>query len=176
MKNCRASRSNVSGRINGACERPSEPYLEGVGVLGGSNDAEPFTHLVLLEELLGQVLEVALRERNRRGDREFASTWREQSRSVRGARRRESEIEEITLAGELDVLAELTGLSLDLDVVYEELLVSGGIEDLVVGGSRVVDEELLGGSLGDRLLLQLCTRKRAEFMTRGELAHPSTAY
>jgi len=40
-------------------------------------------------------------------------------------------------------------------VVYEELLVSGSIEDLVVGGTRVVNEELLGSGLDDRLLLQL---------------------
>jgi len=106
--------------------------LEGVGVLGGSDNTEPFTHLVLLEELLGEVLEVTLREGDGRSDRKFAGTF----------------------TGELDVLTELTSLSLDLDVVYEELLVGGSIEDLVVGGSRVVDEELLGGSLDDRLLLQ----------------------
>ena len=33
-----------------------------VGVLGRSNDADPVPELVLLQELLGEVLEVALRD------------------------------------------------------------------------------------------------------------------
>ena len=63
-------------------------------------------HEVLLEELLGEVLEVPLGEGDARGDRELARA--------------------LTL--ELDVLAELAGLALDLDVVDEELLVRSGVE------------------------------------------------
>jgi hypothetical protein len=62
------------------------------------------THL--LQELLGEVLEVPLREGDGRGDRELAGS--------------------LTL--ELDVLAELAGLALDLDVVHQELLVRGSVE------------------------------------------------
>lgn len=77
-------------------------------------DVEP-TH-VLLEESLRKVLEVTLGEGDRRGDGELSGN----------------------IGRDLDVLAELAGLALDLDVVDEELLVRSGVEDLVVGGSRVV--------------------------------------
>ena len=77
-------------------------------------DVEP-TH-VLLEESLRKVLEVTLGEGDRRGDGELSGD----------------------VGRDLDVLAELAGLALDLDVVDEELLVRSGVEDLVVGGSRIV--------------------------------------
>jgi hypothetical protein len=76
-----------------------------------------------------------------------------------------------TDTGDLDILTELAGLSLDLDGVDEELLEGGSVElthekitssvhapitsilidpthDLVVGGSREVDDEGLGSGLG----------------------------
>jgi hypothetical protein len=84
----RSRRQRGNGRSRGEQERREERA----------------THL--LQELLGEVLEVALREGNGRGDRELASS----------------------LALELDVLAELAGLALDLDVVHQELLVSGSVE------------------------------------------------
>ena len=39
----------------------------------------------------------------------------------------------------------MTGLSLDLDTVVQELLVTSGIEDLVTSGDGVVHDELVGG-------------------------------
>ena len=53
----------------------------------------------------------------------------------------------ITLLGDLDDLAEVTGAALDLDAVVEELLESLDVEDLVVDGLRAVDDELLGDLL-----------------------------
>lgn len=41
-----------------------------------------------------------------------------------------------------DVVAQVVGAALDLDAVLEELLESGHVEDLVVGGLRSVDDEL----------------------------------
>lgn len=43
-----------------------------------------------------------------------------------------------------DVVTQLTGLSLDLDSVVEVLLVTGSVKDLVGGGDREVDNELVG--------------------------------
>jgi hypothetical protein len=50
--------------------------------------------------------------------------------------------------GDHDVLTEVTDTALDLDAVVEELLEGRDIEDLVAGGLRSVDNELLGNLLG----------------------------
>lgn len=58
--------------------------------------------------------------------------------------------------GDLDGLAEVADAALNLDLLGEELLESGDVEDLVAGGLRSVDNELLGdlGALAlGRLLL-----------------------
>ena len=80
----------------------------------------------------------------------------------------------LTRSGDGDIVTELSGLTLDLDVVYEELFESGGVElseckmwlksewsccveresrayDLVISGLGEVDDEGRGGSLGDFL-------------------------
>jgi hypothetical protein len=44
---------------------------------------------------------------------------------------------------DLDGVAKVSGTALDLDAVVEELLESGGVEDLVVDGLRAVDDVLL---------------------------------
>ena len=55
---------------------------------------------------------------------------------------------------DLDVLAKLASLALDLDTVVQELLESRAIEDTVTRGTGVVDNKLvlstssLGGGLG----------------------------
>jgi hypothetical protein len=53
----------------------------------------------------------------------------------------------ITLLGDLDNVAKVTGAALDLDAVVQELLESLDVEDLVVDGLRAVDDELLGDLL-----------------------------
>lgn len=42
-----------------------------------------------------------------------------------------------------DGVTEVTDAAIDLDLVLEELLEGGGIEDLVAGGLRSVDDELI---------------------------------
>lgn len=106
--------------------------LELVNTAGGGNDAEPVTELLLLEELLGQVLEVAAGEVVVGNDLDLA----------------------LTLLLDDDVVAEVVGAALNLDAVLEELLEGRDIENLVGGGLRSVDDELLGLLLGlARLLL-----------------------
>jgi len=96
-----------------------------VDALGGGNDAEPVTELLLLEELLGEVLQVAARELLVRNDLDLA----------------------IALLADLDGITKVTGAALNLDAVVQELLESLDVEDLVVDGLRAVDDELLGDLL-----------------------------
>lgn len=106
--------------------------LELVDAARGGDDAEPVAELLLLEELLGQVLEVAAREVVVGNDLDLA----------------------LALLLDDDVVAEVVGAALDLDALLEELLERGDVEDLVGGGLRSVDDELLGLLLGlARLLL-----------------------
>lgn len=110
-----------------------------VDTLGGGNNTEPVTELLLLEELLGKVLEVTTRKLLVGNDLDLY----------------------LALLADLDVITEVTGAALDLDAVVEELLESLDVEDLVVDGLRAVDDELLrhllvllggGAALGGRHL------------------------
>jgi hypothetical protein len=113
--------------------------LELVNTAGGGDDAEPVTELLLLEELLGavyiisenvdtqdpcernvQVLQVAARELVVGNDLDLA----------------------IGRGGDDNVVAEVVGAAVNLDVVLEELLEGGDVEDLVAGRLRSVDDEL----------------------------------
>jgi len=97
-----------------------------VDTLGGGDDAEPVTELLLLEVLLGEVLQVAAGEGDVSNNLDLA----------------------IAGLGDDNVLTEVTDTALDLDAVVEELLEGGDIEDLVASGLRSVDNELLGNLLG----------------------------
>lgn len=48
----------------------------------------------------------------------------------------------ITDLGDLDGLAQVADAAVDLDLLVQELLEGGNIEDLVAGGLRGVDDEL----------------------------------
>lgn len=48
----------------------------------------------------------------------------------------------LTLLGDLDGLAEVADTTLNLDLLVQELLEAGDIEDLVARGLRSVDDEL----------------------------------
>lgn len=87
--------------------------------LGRGNHTEPVTELSTLQELLGEVLEVALREGDRGLDPDLA----------------------LALARDLHDIAELAGLAVDLDAVVQELLERVGVEHTVAGGAREVNEE-----------------------------------
>lgn len=118
--------------------------LELVHSLRGGDDTEPVTELHLLQEFLGpkraddhgqcyvpvqwferdgwflQVLEVPARELVVGNDLDLA----------------------ITDLGDLDGLAQVADTAVDLDLLVQELLEGGNIEDLVAGGLRGVDDEL----------------------------------
>lgn len=122
--------------------------LELVHSLRGGDDAEPVTELHLLQELLGpsvrkitvsispqtypfpqaletdgcslQVLEVPAGQLVVGDDLDLA----------------------VTNLGDLDGLAQVADAALDLDLLVQELLEGGDIEDLVAGGLRGVDDEL----------------------------------
>lgn len=97
-----------------------------VDTLGGGNNAQPVTELLLLEVLLGQVLEVATREGDVSDNLDLA----------------------LTNLGDDNIVTEVADTALDLDAVVEKLLKGGDIEDLVARGLRSVDDVLLGDLLG----------------------------
>jgi hypothetical protein len=68
------------------------------------------------------------------------------SRSTRGQARH-------TLLGNLDIVAHLASLASDLDTVVQKLFKRGGVKDIVGGGDRVVDVELVEGLAGGNALL-----------------------
>lgn len=91
-----------------------------VDTLGGGDDAEPVTELLLLEELLCQVLEVATGELLVGDDLDLA----------------------VVEVSDGDALAEVTGKTVNLDAGLEEGGEGRRVEDLVVGGLGSVDDEL----------------------------------
>jgi hypothetical protein len=99
-----------------------------VGVLAGRDDVQEITQLLLLEVLLGQVLQVSL-----------------------GKGKLSLDVDLGLLAGDDDLGTEVASLVVDLDAVVEELLEGDGVEDLVLNGVAAVNGEL-GDSLLDRLL------------------------
>lgn len=111
-----------------------------VDTLGGGDDTEPVTELLLLEELLGtvkaisicgnvivggcniQVLEVTTRELLVSDNLDLA----------------------LTDLGDGNNVTKVSGAAVNLDLVLEELLEGGDVEDLVRRWLGSVDDELLG--------------------------------
>lgn len=116
-----------------------------VHTLGGGDDTEPVTELLLLEELLGAVLplvHVLLKfQEDARSDRLNIQVLQVAAREL--LVRNDLDLA-VALLGDLDDIAEVAGAALNLDAVVEELLESLDVEDLVVDGLRAVDDELLG--------------------------------
>ncbi len=106
-----------------------------IGVLVGGNDVQEITKLLLLQVLLGEVLQVSLRERK------FSSN-----------------VNLGLLAGDLDLGTKVTSLAVDLDAIMKELLEGGSIENLILNRITTINSEL-GNSLLGRLLGNLL-RKR----------------
>lgn len=74
----------------------------------------------------------------------------------------------ITDLGDLDSLAQVADTALDLDLLVQELLESGDIEDLVAGGLRGVDDELEEGNCGQRCArLWEAIRRNAAYLLGG---------
>lgn len=106
--------------------------LELVDALGGRHDAQPVAQLHLLEELLGQVLKVAAGQ---------VVVGNNLNLAVAGLR-------------DGNGLAQVADAAVNLDAVGKVLLEGGDVENLVAGGLRGVDDELLGrlGGLAGLLL------------------------
>lgn len=99
-----------------------------VGVLAVGDNVQEITKLGLLQELLGQVLQVSLRERKLGSDTDLG-----------------------LVRGDFDLAAKLTGLAVDLDAVMEELVEGIDIENLIINRLRAVDGELGNGLLSGLL-------------------------
>lgn len=102
---------------------------EGEGVLGRGDDAHEAAADVLLEVLLGEVLDVWRGAGERRGRQSSGRVGTRRGQGTRtalgeGDRRGDGELGRLTL--ERDELAELAGLAVDLDAVVEVLLELGG--------------------------------------------------
>jgi hypothetical protein len=61
----------------------------------------------------------------------------------RSAGQSKSVVRHPTFACYLDIVAELTSLTIDLGAIVQEFFKVSTIEDTVSGGSRVVDDELV---------------------------------
>lgn len=96
-----------------------------VSIVRSRDDTQKVLELVLLQVLLGEVLEVTLGEWDLRGQDELG-----------------------TLTLDRDVVTQLTGLAIDLDTVVQELFVTGSVKHVVRGRDGKVDDKLVGGSLG----------------------------
>ena len=82
---------------------------------------EPVTKRLRLQELLAEVLQVALAE--------LAIS----SHSDLG----------LAILGDGDLVAEVAGLAINLDALQKELLEASDIHDAVIDGGSAVDEELV---------------------------------
>lgn len=69
----------------------------------------------------------------------------------------------ISLLGDLDVVAEVSGAALNLDAVVQELLEGLDVKDLVVHRLRAVDDEL--SIIVSRALFQDCSQVNMESHT-----------
>lgn len=118
---------------------------ESVDTLGGGDNTEPVTELVLLQELLGAVacaLVSLFIHKFARGAR-FRNNVQVLEVATRELSVGDNDDLALTLLGDGDDIAEVTGAALDLDLVVKELLESGNIEDLVGGRLAAVDHELV---------------------------------
>lgn len=97
--------------------------LDNIGLLIRADDPQPVPQLMLLQELLGQVLQVAL------GNLSIS--------------RLEDNLVGITGDGDSG-LSEIVGTAVDLDAVGKVLLKRRHVENLVGDGSRAVNDELAG--------------------------------
>jgi len=92
-----------------------------VVVFCGCDNTNPVTEGVLLQELLREIFEVPLGEGDVGGDGDA----------------------HIAVAGDLDIVTELTGLSLYLDTIMEVLLEGSTVEDTVTSRTGVINDELV---------------------------------
>ncbi len=129
-----------------------------VNTLGGGDDTEPVTELLLLEELLGTERMLVMRSVVMGHGHATPRRWYIQILEVSARELLVSDNLDLALANlrDLDDVTKVTGAAVNLDLVLEELLESGDVEDLVRRWLGSVDDELLGdlGLLALGVLLQ----------------------
>ena len=99
-----------------------------VSALGGSDNVQEISQLLLLKILLGQVFQVSLGKRSLSVDNDLG-----------------------LISADGHLTSQLTGLAVNLNSVVKELLERGRVQDLILHGSRAVNGELRNGLLA-RLL------------------------
>ena len=99
-----------------------------VGVLRRGDDVKEITELLLLQVLLGEVLEISL-----------------------GERKLGSDVNLGLVTGDGNLLTEVAGLAVDLDSIVEELLEGRNIEYFVLNRGGTIDGELGNGLLAGLL-------------------------
>ena len=114
-------------------------------VLGGGNNTEELTDLLLLEVLLGEVLEVSLGEVDHGGDNDG-----------------------VLVLGDGDLVSEVSSLSLDLDSLGKEGLEVSENDNVVLNWLLEVDGELAGWLLD---LASLASLGGGSFLGGGSLGH-----
>lgn len=98
-----------------------------IGSLSGGNDVQEFSQTVFLEVLLGQILQISLWECDIGWDGDLAG-----------------------ISGNVDLLAQVTNLSVDFYSGFQKLSEVAGVEDLIfdwlgaIDGEGVADFLLLG--------------------------------
>ena len=114
-----------------------------VDTLGGGDDTEPVTEMLLLEELLGTGTESVCA--SRQWPRQPVGVYSQVLEVSSGELLVSDDLDlALTLLGDLDNVAEVSDTAVNLDLVLEELLESGDVEDLVRRRLGGVDDELLG--------------------------------
>lgn len=91
-----------------------------VDVLRGSDNTKPVSERVLLQESLGEVLDVLAGELGVRDNLDL-----------------------VAISGHLNSVTEVASSVVDLDVFNKELLEGGHVDDFIVGVGRSVNDELL---------------------------------
>ena len=105
---------------------------------------------LLLQELLGEVLEVALRERNSSSHSDLLVSYNPHPNQRSRFKYIQYQYVLRTLTVNLDLVTKLAGLAINLDTVVEVLLKRGAVEKTVACGAGKVDDmfRLDGGLRG----------------------------
>jgi hypothetical protein len=117
-----------------------------VNTLGGGDNSEPVSQLLFLEELLRPIQSISsaftpsIYTFPRNEDMiEYSQVLEISARELRVRNNLDLSIANL---GDLDGISEVSDTAINLDLVLEELLEGGDVEDLVACGLRGIDDEL----------------------------------
>ena len=111
-----------------------------VDTLARGDNTEPISQLLLLEELLGPVHWVSYGQFHQFFGKWYSQVLEIPARELRVRNNLDLSIRDLR---DLHGITEISDAAIDLDLVLEELLEGGDVKDLVAGGLRSVDDELL---------------------------------